>query len=61
MTNEIHNCGECRYFLPTDDTHYNKPCGFCGNFRMQRRRVSDDKACSSFERDGKYGKKKPDG
>lgn len=53
-------CIECRYFLPTGETHYNKPCGYCGNFRMQRRRVSDDKACARFEAE-KNGKKKPDG
>lgn len=61
MTNEIQTCCECRYYLPTGDTFYNKPCGYCGNFRVQQRRVSDDKACARFERGGKYGKEKPDG
>lgn len=61
MTNEIQTCCECRYYLPTDETHYNKQCGYCGNFRVQRRRVSDDKACSSFEHGAKNGNKKPDG
>ncbi len=61
MTNEIQTCYECRYYLPTGDTFYNKPCGYCGNFRVQQRRVSDDKACARFERGGKYGKEKPDG
>lgn len=61
MTNESHSCVECRYFLPTADTHYNKPCGYCANFTVQRRRVSDNKACKLFERDNNSGNKKPDG
>lgn len=61
MTNTVRNCEECRYYLPTGETFYNKPCGYCGNFRVQQRRVSDDKACARFERGGKYGKEKPDG
>lgn len=59
MTNEIHNCRECRYFLPTGDTHYNKPCGYCGNYRVQSRRVSDAAACPRFEKDGKASERKP--
>lgn len=54
-----YSCMECRYFLPTDDTHYNKPCGYCANYRVQRRRIADDKACGFFERDEKAQKAKP--
>ncbi len=56
MTNTVRNCEECRYYLPTGETFYNKPCGYCGNFRIQRRCVSDDKACELFEPDTKAPK-----
>lgn len=59
MTNEIRNCIQCKYYLPTGDTFYNKPCGYCGNFRIQRRRISDDKACGFFERSEKAPKREP--
>ncbi len=50
MTNTIaHCCIECRFYLPTCETFYNKPCGYCGNFKVQQRRVSDNKACVLFE------------
>lgn len=57
MTNNV--CVSCRYFLPTRDTHYNKPCGYCGNFRMNKPRVSDDKACALFEKSEKAPEQKP--
>lgn len=53
------HCMECRYFLPTNDTHYNKPCGYCGNSRVGKPRVSDDEACKLFELDTKAPKQKP--
>lgn len=57
MTNNQNNCNKCRYYLPIDETFYNKPCGYCGNFQVQQRRVSDDKACHFFEQDKKAPKR----
>lgn len=54
-----YTCGQCRFFLPTGDTHYNKPCGYCGNSRVNKPRVSDDEACKLFELDEKAQKEKP--
>lgn len=56
MTNNQNNCKKCRYFLPTGETWYNHPCGYCAHSRVQRRRISDDKACGFFERDTKAPK-----
>lgn len=61
MSTEIQSCSSCRYYLPTGETFYNKPCGYCGNSRVQRRKVSDARACPLFERERKNGTKKPDG
>lgn len=54
-----YTCSACRFFLPTGDTHYNKPCGYCGNSRVNKPRVSDNKACSLFELDTKAPKIQP--
>lgn len=51
-----YTCGQCRFFLPTGETHYNKPCGYCGNSRVNKPRVSDDEACKLFELDTKAPK-----
>ncbi len=53
------SCIKCRYYLPTGETWYNHPCGYCGNFKVQQRRVSDDKACALFERNEKAPKREP--
>lgn len=54
-----HTCSECRYYIPTPDTFYNKPCGYCGNFAVQRRRVSDARACKNFELRARIAEGKP--
>lgn len=53
----MNTCNSCRFFLPTGDTHYNKPCGYCGNHLVGKRRVSDDKACKLFEQASRVRKK----
>ena len=45
----MNTCSSCRYYLPTNETFYNKPCGYCGNCHVGRRRISDDKACKLYE------------
>lgn len=60
MTNTaINSCSKCRFYLPTSETWYNHPCGYCANYRVQRRRIADDKACAFFERDEKAPKPQP--
>lgn len=43
-------CIECKYYLPSDDTFYNKPKGYCAHPQTGRPVKGLSASCARFEK-----------